>query len=149
MSMGKNQSSGGGSRVWGGQGSYLKSLYGRGNELSKMFAGYGQQAHGNITEALTPEGYASVIKDVAAPLFQQNKQNSIAGMSLGNSRQGVADAQVGNQMGAQYMQQLPQLLNLGMMTGGYAPLMMQKQLLGPPTVLGNSQQSNGWNMGLF
>lgn len=151
MSMGKSEGSGRSdpSSVWKGQAPYLTSLYKQGSKLIPGAQQMGQDILPYIQNMLSPEGFGETMSSAAAPMLQSIRDKSIQGMNLGGSRQGVAEAQVGQNVGAQYMQMLPQLFNLGMGAQGFAPLMMQKNLVGSPTVLGggSSSSKSGWELG--
>lgn len=147
MSMGKSESSTNGNYIDRAQAPYLQSLYKQGSQLIPGAQQMGQSILPYIQQMLSPEGYGQMASQAAAPMLQSIRDKSIQGMNLGGSRQGVAEAQVGQNIMGQYANALPQMFNLGMGAQGFAPLMMQKQLLGKPTVVGGGGSSSGWSMG--
>jgi len=151
MSIGKSSSnqSSDAAKVWGGQAPYLQSLYGQGQNALGQANQFNNQVAPMLQNLMNPTNFGQMIAQAGAPMLQGIQDNSIQAMNLGGSRQGIAQGQLGNDLGMEFINQLPNLYNLGLGASGFAPLMQYGQLLGAPTVLGGASRGSrsGINIG--
>ena len=157
MSMGKNKGSSSTvtnpATVWRGQSGFLQDMYGRGQALLDQTQNWGAGIAGQLQSYLTPQGFGQMYQSAAQPMLNSIRDNSIQAMNLGGDRQGVAQANVAQNLGHAYLENLPSLYNLGMNMSGWGPLFNQAQLLGGPTVLSGggrgSSKESGFKLGFI